>query len=779
MGEQALAGLNIVDLTTNFGYASKLYADLGASVVLVEPPGGSPARARPPLAAGKSLWFEYRNGGKRCVALDADAVTDRDTLRRLIASADIVFDDRPQSYWQDREMGWASLHGRNPELVWCAITGFGQTGPASGMAACDLLAMASGGMAWLTGYDDSGPYVADCGLATTSAAQYAAVMAIIALLGRRNVGGGQFIDVSMQEVMALGTETAPQFLEMKGILRRRLGEGVRQAGIGIYPCADGLVFLFTAESGVGRGWDLLVEWLEEAGVEGAAELRGAAWKENAYKAQPDQCRLFETVWKRFAATRTREWLFHEGQRRRIAISPLNGAGEVLVDPHLGARGFFHRGAPGAPYRLSATPWSAPCGPEDGAASVESILADFGRARPTAPALPKARGAPLPLAGLRVVDFTWVGAGPFTTKLLADFGAEVWKIESATRPDQLRRAEPVAKADSLDASGYFANRNTNKKSVTLDLKRPEDLARIKAMLAGADIVANSFSPGVMDRAGLAWRDVAQLNPRIVYLGMPLAGDEGPYRDYRGYGINIATLVGMFGRHALPGRRPVGTGTNFPDHLPNPLHACFAMLAALAFRQRSHRGQRIEVAQIESTLAACPDAVLEMTATGRESLPPAYDEPWRAPHGIFQCLGEDRWCALSVGDDRAFARLAALLGRPDLAASARLGDRPAVEALVRDWMRQRTAEDAVTALRGADVDAVIVANPDDLLNRDPQLAARGFWQYLAHPVMGRGVYHGVAATFSRTSNRYRSGAPLLGQHDKELAEMLNPDLAGTRA
>ncbi|MEO8506993.1 MAG: CoA transferase [Betaproteobacteria bacterium] len=770
MVEQALTGIRVVDLTTSFGYATKLFADLGATVVLVEPPGGSPARARPPLAGGDSQWFAYRNCGKHGIVLNADRPADCAELGRLVAGADIVFDDRLQSFWLPRGLSWEAMRAANPDLVWCAITPFGQTGPAAGAEGCDLVAMASGGMAWLAGYEDTGPYVGDCGLATTSAAQYAAVTAMIAMLGRRNAGGGQFVDVSMQEVMALGTETAPQFLAMKNIMRRRLGERARQAGIGVYPCADGHVFLYAAESGVGRGWNLLAQWICEAGVPGAAELRDPRWQDNAFKARLEQRTRFDELWRAFAATRDRQWLFHEGQRRRIAISPLNAAADVLADAHLNARQFFDaRGWPGAPYQLTATPWQAQRTIGAPNADADFVRAEAQRRRAPAPALPAAGVSALPLAGLRVIDLTWVGAGPFSTKLLADFGAEVWKIESTTRPDQLRRAEPMAAAGGLDASGYFANRNTNKKSVTLDLKHPEDLARVRELLATADIVANSFSPGVMDRLGLSWAEVARINPRAIYLGMPFAGDEGLYRDYLGYGINIATLVGMFGRQALAGRLPVGTGTNFPDHLPNPLHACFAVLAALAWRLSSHQGQRITVAQVESTLAACPDAVLEVAATGHESPSPAYVEPWRAPHGIFRCLGEDRWCALSVADDATFARLCALLGRPDLAPSARFGERALVDTLVGTWLAQCNAEDAVAALRDTGVAAAIVATPDDLLHRDAQLAARGFWQHLEHPVMGRGVYHGVAARFSLTPTRYRTGAPLLGQHNDELARL----------
>ena len=776
MTEHALSNVVVVDLTTDFGYAAKLFAELGATVVLVEPPEGSRARARPPLAGDESLWFAYRNCGKESIGLDVERTEDRDELRQLLARADIVFDDHAQAYWIAYGLGYDALKAANPELVFCAITPYGQSGPAASAKGCDLTAMASGGMAWLTGYEDVGPIVGDCSLATTSAAQYAAVIALIAMLGRRNVGGGQFVDVSMQEVVALGTETAPQFFAMKNLMRRRLGASARQAGIGVYPCADGHVFLYAAESGVGRGWNLLAQWLCDEGVPGAAVLCDERWRDNGFKAQPAQRATFAALWETFAKVRSRQWLFREGQRRRIAISPLNYAADVVADEHLKARGFFdERGWPGAPYRLSATPWQSQPSIHAAGTDADAVHEIVSAPRTPAPALPASGTSKLPLAGLRVVDFTWVGAGPLTTKLLADFGAEVWKIESTSRPDQLRRAEPLASAGGLDASGYFANRNTNKKSVTLDLKNPDDLAQVKVLVDGADIVANSFSPGVMERLGLPWEEVARINPRVIYLSMPFAGDDGPYRDYLGYGINIATLVGTFGRHCIAGRIPVGTGTNFPDHLPNPLHACFAVLAALAWREQSGKGQRIAVAQLESTLAACPDAVLDFVANGNEAPLSAYVEPWRSPHGIFRTLGNDRWCALSVDDDATFLGLCALLGRADIEASARYSERDAIAARVAEWMMRHTAEDAVILLRKAGAAAAVVATPEDLLARDEHLTTRGFWQYLEHPVMGRGVYHGIAAVLSVTPTRYRTGAPLLGQHNDELAALTDRAVA----
>ena len=367
----------------------------------------------------------------------------------------------------------------------------------------------------------------------------------------------------------------------------------------------------------------------------------------------------------------------------------------------------------------------------------------------------------PLAGIRVIDFTWVGAGPFTTKVLADFGAEVVKIESRTRPDQLRRAEPLVGKRGLEESGYFAVRNTNKKSVSIDMKVPGAREVVLDMARHADVMANSFSPKAMKKFGLEYSDVAAVNPRIVFLSMPMAGAFGPYRDYIGYGMSIAAIIGMFGLGGAPGRAPVGTGTNFPDHLPNPLHAAFAVLAALAWRRRSGKGQEISISQIESTMAAFPDAVLDYAANGHVSGPGEARDHY-ALRGVYPCAGEENWCAVAVPKGEPLAALCKLFGQ---AAPADL------ETAMAEWTRSRSAEDAERALQNAGIAASVVARPADLIREDGQLNARGFWQHLDHPVMGRMLYHGIAAKFSRTPTAYRTCAPLLGQHNDDL-----PALAG---
>lgn len=388
-------------------------------------------------------------------------------------------------------------------------------------------------------------------------------------------------------------------------------------------------------------------------------------------------------------------------------------------------------------------------------------------------------AKLPLEGVRVIDLTWVGAGPFTTKILADFGAEVIKIESETRPDQLRRAEPL-KGGGLEQSGYFANRNSNKKSVTLNIKTAEARDTILRLVEKADVIANSFSSGVMERLGLRYREISARNPNIVYLSMPLTEPEGPYASYLGYGMNISALVGMTYIAAEPGRYPLGTGTNYPDHLPNPLHAAFAVLSALRFVKHGGMGQEIVVPQTTSTMSMFPESVLGYENNG-EVLEPAGTQSWNAaPHAAYRCAGKDRWCAISVHDDTEFQALCDTINRKDVAsdpryatAARRRENAVNLDADINLWTGSRSAEDVQRVLQAAGVRAAVVATAEDLVARDEHLKARQFWQYLDHPVMGRTIYHGIPAKFSDTPTQYRRPAPLLGQHTDELAELAGID------
>jgi benzylsuccinate CoA-transferase BbsF subunit len=379
-----------------------------------------------------------------------------------------------------------------------------------------------------------------------------------------------------------------------------------------------------------------------------------------------------------------------------------------------------------------------------------------------------------LAGLRVLDYCWVGAGALVTKALADHGAEVIKIESVSRPDNLRLAPPYREgAEGLEGSGYFASRNSSKKSFALNMTHPDAPAIARRLAAASSIVTSNFRPGVMERWGLAYDDIVAINPAVIYLSMPMQGSDGPHRGFVGFGSTIAALSGLVGLSGRPDRMPVGTGTHYPDHVPNPGHALVALLSAIYRRSLTGRGQAIELSQFESTVNIVGPAVLARAAGQEVAVRRGNRSPDASPHGVFPVAGADRWCAIAVADDDRWRETAIVLGRPEWGAdprfvtlSARKANEDELERVVAEATAGCDGAVLVDALQARGVAAAIVETSADLL-ANPQLEARRFWRRLDHPVMGTIVVNRVPFCSDVDDGGPVSAAPLLGQHTKEIA------------
>ena len=385
---------------------------------------------------------------------------------------------------------------------------------------------------------------------------------------------------------------------------------------------------------------------------------------------------------------------------------------------------------------------------------------------------------LPLAGLRVADFCWIGAGSYTTKILGDLGADVIKIETSTRLDSLRLAGPYKDGKpGVNRSGYFADRNSSKRGITVDMKHPKAVPLIRKLIAQSDIVANNFAAGVMEKFGLGPDDCAKIRPDIIYLAMSMQGSKGPQRDFRGTGSSIAALTGIQYLSGLPDRIPAGTGTNYPDHLPNPCHAAFALLAALRHRRRTGQGQFIDFAQTEPMLSLMGPTFLDLTVNGRLQDRRGSDHPWAAPHGVYPCSGNDRWIAISVMDDAQWQALVDAMGRPAWALEERWqampqrwNDRAELNRLLAEWTAKFEAQDLMLKLQGKGVPAGAVQDAHDVTRTDPQLAHRGHWVRLPHAEMGESLYNNLPFRFSRTPVQPTRPAPLLGEHTREILREL---------
>ena len=391
-----------------------------------------------------------------------------------------------------------------------------------------------------------------------------------------------------------------------------------------------------------------------------------------------------------------------------------------------------------------------------------------------------------LAGLRVLDFCWIGAGAFVTRILADLGAEVIKVESHSHPDNLRLSGPHQPgAQALEGSGYFASRNTSKKSIALNMSHPRARQLALRLASRCSIVSNNFRPGVMERWGLGYDEVAAVNPSVIYLAMPMQGSRGPHREHIGFGSTIAALCGVVSMAGLPGRAPIGTGTHYPDHLPNPGHALVAVLAAAFHRARTGQGQHIELAQIESTVSMLGPAILAWSATGALPQTNGNRRAGAVPRGVFPCAGEEAWCAIEVNDDRQWQGLVAALGAPAWMREERLATlagREACEAAIETGLAQETrrcrAADLVQRLQAHGVAAAMVATSADV-TADPQLNARRYWHRVPHAEMGS-VLVNVPPFRAVGEERVAPGPPpLLGEHTIAVAsELLGLDEAECR-
>jgi benzylsuccinate CoA-transferase BbsF subunit len=381
-----------------------------------------------------------------------------------------------------------------------------------------------------------------------------------------------------------------------------------------------------------------------------------------------------------------------------------------------------------------------------------------------------------LEGLRVLDFCWVGAGAFVTKVLAEHGAEVIKIESRARPDNLRVAPPFRPgSEGLDGSGYFASRNNDKKSFSLNMREPRSHEIALRLAHSCDLVSNNFRPGVMEKWGLSYADVSEVNPGVIYLSMPMQGASGPNSHYIGFGSTIAALSGLVAISGRPDRAPIGTGTHYPDHVPSPGHALVAVLAAIRRKRLTGEGCFVELSQLESMVALLAPAI-DRASSGGDVTRQGNRVPMHSPSAVFRCLGDDAWCALSARNDSEWQSLVQELGAPELAGDARFvthadrkANEDALEEVLAPLVAKRGNDELARALQARGVPAARVLSSAEIL-ADEQLRARGFWRTLLHPVLGEFTAPAAPFVADRTRTGPERAAPLLGEHTRELASSL---------
>jgi len=762
-----LAHLRVVDLTDLRGaFAGRLLADLGADVVKVEPPGGDPGRLRAPfagdvVAADRSLPFLYRNANKRGAVMDLHSDAGWRRFCMLCERADVLIENLGADGERRHGLTPAEVRERHPHLVHVAIADFGLSGPRAGWRLEPLPAFAASGALHSSGLRDRPPCWLPGYAAHDCASVFAVAGALAAVLDRARHGGGQTVEVSVQEAALNGLH--PWSIPVADYARHypMLPTAPPRNGDGAYmvlPTADGYVRMLP---GSPRQWRAYLALLGDPEA-----LQGEHWEMPLFRlGNTDVVRVISEEALR---DRRRDDVIGEARRRDVPMTPLNTLDDFVAAEQTRVRGYFRRtgfphlgDAPFAPspFNFSQTPAvlarPAPAPGEDGA--------DF----PTRDGEVSRAGEGPVLAGVRVVDLGVGVAIPETGWLLAELGAEVIKIESCANVDFLRRVtfEPGAP----NRSWTFNDASRGHRSVALDLRTPEGRAVALRLCAAADVVLENNRGGVARALGLDYDDVRRVRPDVIYVASQGYGRGGPLGEASAYGPLNSAFAGVTWLWNHPDAPyPAGSSLNHPDHIAAKL-AAVALLAALEHRRRTGEGQLVEMSQAEAAAYLVGEAYLEGPATGRPIAPHGNAAPYACPHGVYPSAGEDRWCAIAVVGDEAWERFVACVGWASEARFAtlagRLAARAEIDARVAEWTRGRSGEDAATVLQTAGVSAMAVQNGDDH-RADAHLAARGALVTVEHPEIGPERHSGNPLRFSRTPLAPPRAAPCLGADTEDV-------------
>jgi crotonobetainyl-CoA:carnitine CoA-transferase CaiB-like acyl-CoA transferase len=750
MAEGPLDGVRILDLTDERAiYGGKLLADLGADVVRPEPPGGDALRRRGPRreAGGASLWYAFFASSRRFATIDLEAAAGRARLEELAARADVVLScDGGFGLGGTRSpvLDLAAVRERSPAQVQVAVSSFGDDGPWRELMAPDLIAGALGGAVAATGTPETPPLKTFGELNFMVSGTYAAIAALAALNHARATGAGQRVAVSVHECIASCLE---QVLMLNwygpGMGRTRVqprqGGTHWSMGLTVMQAKGGAIMASPLPD-----FDAQLAWLVEEDAHQDLLDEKYSGPENLPLYLP---RLMQ-VMRDWVAVQDPEELFFRAQARHSPYGWVLPIERLADNPQLAARGWWTEfsidGAsvrgPGAPYRFSATPWRNLAPGTVGAGTLQDDLSWNTPLRATSRSRPDPEQGSVvpgsrPLDGVRVLDFTHVLAGPYATRILADMGADVVKVNSMER----------ALAGNGPDSPYYVMWNRNKRALALDMRNPEGRALCRRLCDVADVVIENFAVGVLDRWGIAYAPVSGTNPGVIYVQMSGMGHGGPWSGFVTYAPTIHALSGLTLLTSVPGREDIGIGYSYNDHQAG-LHGTVAILAALEARRRTGRGQQVDLSQFEVGVNFLGPSLLDWFANGRAARATGNRLPYddAAPHGVYPCrpqgegvIGE-RWIAIACMDDAHWRALRVLLGEPAwaadpgldtgrgrVAAAARLDERIAA------WTRDADAVELMTRCQAAGVPAGVVQDGIDLAERDPQLQHTGFIRPIGEP------------------------------------------------
>ena len=777
-----LDSLRVVDLTDSVAgaYGTKLFAAFGADVVKVEPPGGDETRGGPSVGElpDGSILGAYLHTGKRSVVLDGADVENRARLLALLRNADLIVESGASV---GRGINLAAVLKERPGMVLCSVTPYGQDGPHAAWRSTALTAAAAGGQMALCGEPGQPPLMTAGDQAGYQGGLHVFAASITALLGAARTGAGDHIDLSLQEIQAAGLEGAGPNAMVHGLDAERTGNQMR-ATWGIYPCADGHVGVNAMRRQTAAVYECI----------GHPELAEDPSFLNIL-VNPEYNDVVEAFILEWTATRTQAEIYTESQRYRAPFALIADPATLLASEHLRVTEFWsyvdhpelgRHAVPGTPVVVDGARAAQRRAPLLGEHTAEVLGERFeatGRAQ-TPPAAPP----PLPLDGLRVLDFTQVWAGPYGTRFLADMGADVIHIEGPRFPDAVRGVGRADDTLGYNKSAYFNEYNRNKRGLALDLQSAAGLATIRRMVARADVVIENWSVGVAERLGIGYEDLRAINPRIVFVQMPAFGNGGPEAERVGFGPTIEQMGGLVALQGYEGAEPHKSGISYGDPTGGTV-AAGATALALWRRERNGQGAHVVVAQRDNIIGLIGEYIVAQSV-GRP-LPARHGNrhPVQVPHGVYQGRADagrhggfmpgseqefhETWLALAVEDDAQWAALQLVVDDPRLddptfgTAAGRKTGEAGIDAVIGEWALGLDPIEAAESLQAAGVPASAVLTPL-MLTRDAHLQARGFYPEVKHPDAGR---HRTTRPVWRLERRPFEGArpaPCFGQDNQEV-------------
>ena len=743
-------------------YCGKLFADFGADVVKLEPPDGDPGRSGLPAidigGGSESGYFGYLNANKKSTIADPARADSRAAVQGLLRLADVLIDSSDAATRVALGIDHAALRAANPQLVILDISWFGNSGPYQDFQATDSVCRALAGLVQLVG-EDAGPPQLQPEYQAGIVGGLAAFIAGMAALQFNALDGGRRFELSVLEANVALAEYQFAHAYALGAGQKRWGINRFQPTypLGIYPCKEGWIGITVVTP---------VQWKSFCRLLGLDDLIGDARYLTNMERLQDAAALEARFVPRFRDKTAAEWFaLALEERLPFAIVPDMATALTLEQHRLrGAFVTIQHGkrryqAPASPLKLTRTP-ARPGGRVPRLGEHAPAFAPAPPAR--AATLPAARitAAKLPLEGVRIVDLSMGWAGPTATRHMADLGAEVIKVEACQYPDWWRGVDnrPIVLEQVLyEKSAWFNILNRNKRGVTLDLTVPDGVRLLKELVQGAEAVVENYSVDVLPKLGLDYTALRQVNPSLVMVSMPAFGASGPWRDCRAYGSTLEQASGLPSVSGPADGPPMMNHIAYGDAIGG-LNAAAALLVGLLHRRRTGEGQHIDLSQVECMLPLVAPWLIEQSATGKVAPRLGNRHPTYRPHGIFRAAGDDQWILVTATSDAMRRSLCHVIGRDDLADDA-------IEAAVEDWTSTRGADAAMQALQQAGVAAGVVRSPLALLD-DPQLRARGFWQFVERAFVGRHPQPSPPYREAGAPYAVRGAAPTLGQHNGDV-------------